>query len=76
MGNLADDFSLSLLSILAMADMKGRICADRDELLEMVELFRLQAEEYGCSDAPFVPKLLFRVRLSFGQKYLSGPKVV
>lgn len=54
MGNLADDFSLSLLSILAMADMKGRICADRDELLEMVELFRLQAEEYGCSDAPFV----------------------
>lgn len=54
MGKLTGDFSLRLLSILSMADMKGRICADKEEVLVAVELFRLQAEEYGCLDTPLV----------------------
>ncbi len=52
MGKLTGDFSLRLLSILALADVKGRTCIDREEALEAVELFRLQAEESGCLDGP------------------------
>lgn len=37
-----------LLHALAVADMSGRECADKDERLEELELFRMACEEYGC----------------------------
>jgi putative nucleotidyltransferase with HDIG domain len=45
---LARKVRLELLYYLEQADMIGRICADLDEQLEYLELFRLYAEEYGC----------------------------
>lgn len=36
------------LSLLARADMQGRICPDQAELLERVELFEAFCEEQGC----------------------------
>lgn len=66
-GKLARDFSLW---ILALADMRGRICGDREEALEAVELFRVQAEEAGCLEAPYV----FPDSCS-EYAYLSGKKI-
>lgn len=39
---------MELLWLLELADMKGRICEDRDENLEKMDLFRLYAHEYNC----------------------------
>ncbi len=69
-GKLARDFSLWMLWILALADMRGRICGDREEALEAVELFRVQAEEAGCLEAPYV----FPDSCS-EYAYLSGKKI-
>lgn len=69
-GKLARDFSLWMLWILALADMRGRICGDREEALEAVELFRVQAEEAGCLEAPYV----FPDPCS-EYAYLSGKKI-
>ncbi len=38
-GELLPDFSVELLCLLAKADILGRACGDRAELLEAVELF-------------------------------------
>lgn len=52
MGRLTGDFSLRMLWILSSADMRGRICGDKEEVLEAVDLFRVQAEEAGCLESP------------------------
>lgn len=36
-----------LVALLARADMRGRICADRDRQIENVDLFQLGAEDYS-----------------------------
>ncbi|MBQ7785511.1 MAG: AAA family ATPase [Clostridia bacterium] len=51
-GELAPDFSIDLLCILAQADMRGRICDDLVEQLEQIELCRIFAKENGCLDGP------------------------
>lgn len=51
-GALLPDFSIELLCLLAKADILGRICGDRAELLEAVELCEVTAEEYGCLTGP------------------------
>ncbi len=42
-----------ILSLVAMADMRGRTCVDQPALLETVELFREYAREQGCLDKPY-----------------------
>ncbi len=44
---LARQVDLRLLYLLEQADLRGRVAADRDAKLELVELFRLGAEESG-----------------------------
>lgn len=44
---------LDLLALVAEADVRGRIAADRDALLERVALFRAFCEESGCLRAPY-----------------------
>jgi predicted kinase len=43
---------LDWVALLAEADVRGRICADRDGLLERIELFRLFCEEAGGLTGP------------------------
>lgn len=43
---------LRLLAALAEADMRGRICEDRDRVLDHIELFRELAREEGCYGQP------------------------
>ncbi len=42
-----------LLGLLAQADTRGRICHDRAELLERIELFAQYCRELGCLDGPY-----------------------
>ena len=42
-----------LLWLLAMANARGRVSSNRDELLAAVELFRGAAEEAGCFRRPY-----------------------
>ena len=51
-GQLCADFSLSLLFLLAEADVRGRIAPDTQELLERVQLCAELAREAACFDAP------------------------
>lgn len=53
-GELLPGFSMELLCLLAKADILGRICSDREELLEAVELCGALAEEQGCLTGPRV----------------------
>lgn len=46
------DVQLSLIADIAEADVKGRICADKDELLYRVALFREFATENDCLEQP------------------------
>lgn len=41
-----------LLAILAKADLLGRICEDRDAILDNIELFKELAREQNCLDQP------------------------
>lgn len=41
------------VSLLAEADVRGRICDDQAELLERVILFREYCQELGCYDQPY-----------------------
>ncbi len=43
---------LDLVALLAEADVRGRICAEQQELLERVELFRIFAQELHCYQQP------------------------
>ena len=42
----------SLLKLLAEADIRGRICNDKHELLDTLELFEMFCREQGCWAAP------------------------
>ena len=53
-GGLAPDFSIELLCMLARADVCGRICASKDDSVEMVELCIDQAKETGCLKEPLI----------------------
>ena len=44
---------LDLVALVAEADVRGRIAADRDALLERVALYRAFCEEWGCLRAPY-----------------------
>jgi predicted kinase len=43
---------LDRLALLAEVDVRGRICADQQELLERVDLFRVFAQEQHCYTGP------------------------
>jgi predicted kinase len=55
------------LAVLAEADIRGRICEDRQEMLDRVELFRELCRETGCFNLAF-PFLSELARFAF----LSG----
>lgn len=50
---LVPDFSIKLLCILAKADIAGRICNDRDEMLDRITLCEELAREEECFDGCF-----------------------
>ena len=52
-GELAPAFSLSALITLGEADALGRVCGDRQALLDDLALSRETAREAGCADAPY-----------------------
>jgi len=43
---------LDRVALLAEADARGRTCADKDELLDRIELFRETCREHRCLDRP------------------------
>lgn len=49
---LSTELDLHLLSMLAEADMRGRICEDAGRVLDNIELFRELAREEGCYFKP------------------------
>jgi putative nucleotidyltransferase with HDIG domain len=54
---------LDRLALLAEADARGRACADKEELLARIDLFRETCQEHGCLDrARAFPSELSRVR--------------
>jgi putative nucleotidyltransferase with HDIG domain len=58
---------LDLVATLAEADVRGRICADGDELLGRVALFRDWCDEHGCLESPYLfPSDHSRVRYCRG----------
>lgn len=69
-GLLIPDFSIKLLCILARADMLGRICDDKNEMLEQIALCEELAKEEGCYESPYqFPSDLTR------RAYLAGRDV-
>lgn len=70
-GELLPGFSLRLLCLLAEADALGRRCADRQDLIEKVQLCGELAREAGCRDGPY-PFPSAHVRFA----YLSGRNVL
>lgn len=67
---LLPDFSLRLLCILAKADMLGRICDDKTQVLDQIALCGELACEEGCLDSCFTfPSDYIR------RAYLSGRDV-
>jgi predicted kinase len=45
---LSWQLDIPLLAMLAEADMRGRICPDKQKVLDNIELFRELAQEEGC----------------------------
>lgn len=43
---------LDHVALLAEADVRGRVCADQDELLARIDLFRQHGAELGCLTQP------------------------
>lgn len=52
-GALTPMFTVENLCILAEADIRGRICPDKAELLDKVQLCRELAKEGGALDSPY-----------------------
>lgn len=52
-GELAKDFSISMLCILERADIIGRISKDTEESLEKIAYCKMLAEDAGCAENPF-----------------------
>lgn len=50
---LVPHFSIRMLCILARADMLGRICADKDDMLDRIALCEEMAKEEECFDAAY-----------------------
>lgn len=50
---LSVDRNNHLLSILAEADIRGRVCRDQANILSEISLFREQAAELECLDRPY-----------------------
>lgn len=49
---LSHQLNVSLLAAVAEADIRGRICADTQEVLDNIELFRELAREENCYMSP------------------------
>lgn len=49
---MSHQVNLRVLAMLAEADMRGRICADQQKVLDNIELFRELAREEGCYGQP------------------------
>ncbi len=69
-GEVAEDFSWTLLHMLAKADVKGRMADDIEDSMVKVELSGLVAEEAGCLYKPYAFANLFTKHA-----YLSGRNV-
>ena len=52
-GELAPDFTLNALCLLAEADVLGRVASDNPDILDRVCLARELALEEGCLDGPY-----------------------
>lgn len=52
-GELAEDFTIEMLCLLAEADVLGRIADDTQELLDAVQLCAELAKEAGCLSKPY-----------------------
>lgn len=75
-GRLLPDFSIELLCILGMADMVGRICADREKSIEIVELCGVQAEECGCfKSLPDFPNAFSEYAYLSGRGIMPGQEL-
>lgn len=73
---ISSDCKLSLLSVLAQADMLGRVCADQQNTLDNIALFDQQAQELDCWDKPYAfPDTATRSRyiLSHGKRDADTP---
>ncbi len=66
---------LELLALLAEADVRGRMSADKDELLERIDLFRLLCQDLGCYDRPR-PFATDHARFVFFQRGGTDPDYV
>ena len=65
-----------LLALVAQADVLGRRCEDREQMLENIALFEAQCEELGCLQEPFeFPSDHTRFRYFHGQLTQPGVKV-
>lgn len=50
-GLLAPNFSIKMLCLLSRADMMGRICEDKEEMLDQIALCEELAKEEGCFES-------------------------
>lgn len=48
------DRSIKLLSLLAEADIRGRICPDQSKILDEIELFSELSKELNCWEQPYL----------------------
>lgn len=69
-GELAEDFTIRLLCILAEADIRGRICERMEESVETVRLCAELAKEQSCLDGPYPFASSYTERA-----YLSGRQI-
>ena len=63
----ADRVPLSLLSLLAKADILGRECEDAEEMLDRIALFEEEAKQLNCLHAPY-PFVNDHARFSYFSK--------
>lgn len=73
---ISSDCKISLLSVLAQADIIGRICPDQQKVLDDIALFEEQAKLLNCVDRPYAfPDDITRSRyvLSHGQRDADTP---
>ncbi len=50
---LSQSVNMKLLSILARADVSGRICNDKNELLDRIDFFEVMCKENKCFDKAY-----------------------
>ncbi len=65
-GRLLPDFSLRLLCLLAKADMLGRVCNDKQQVLEQIALCEELAKEEECLDGCYPFPSDYTMRGYFG----------